>query len=83
MPSVQHSIQQQRHQYKDFIEFKSRILQLKLDHCYNVIVNENDILVTYIEEEYVTPKYDIRLDFPLGFSIGVHCWFLYDKHFLY
>ena len=72
-----------KHQYKDFNEFKTRILKLKLGHCWNVILNEKDILITYTEEEYVTPKYDIYVDFSLGFSIRVYCWFLNDDHFLY
>ena len=72
-----------KHQYKDFNEFKTRILKLKLGHCWNVILNEKDILITYTEEEYVTPKYDIYVDFSLGFSIRVYCWFLNDDHSLY
>ena len=72
-----------KHKYKDFNDFKTRILKLKLGNCWNVIVNEKDILITYIEEENVTPKYDIYVDFSLGFSIRVYCWFLNDDHFLY
>ena len=72
-----------KHQYKDFNEFKTRILKLKLGHCWNVMLNEKDMLITYIEEEYVTPKYDIYVDFSLRFSIRVYCWFLNDDHLLY
>ena len=39
------------------------ILKLKIGNCWNVIVNEKDILITYTEEENVTPKYDIYVDF--------------------
>ena len=72
-----------KHKYKEFNDFKTRILELKLGNCWNVIVNEKDILITYIEEESVTPKYDIYVDCSLGFSIRAYCWFLNDDHFLY
>ena len=72
-----------KHKYKDFNDFKTRILKLKLGNCWNVIANEKDILLTYIEEENFTPKYDIYVDFSLGFSVRVYCWFLNDDHFLY
>ena len=39
------------------------ILKLKIGNCWNVIVNEKDILITYTEEENVTPKYDTYVDF--------------------
>ena len=47
-----------------------------LGNCWNIIVNEKDILITYIEEENVPPKYKIYVDFSLGFSIRAYCWFL-------
>ena len=62
-----------KHKYKDFNDFKTRILKLKLGNCWNVIANEKDILLTYIEEENFIPKYDIYADFSLGFSIHVYC----------
>ena len=52
-----------KHKYKDFNNFKTMILKLKIVNCWNVIVNEKDILITYTEEENVTPKYDIYVDF--------------------
>ena len=71
---LQHQYQSESHQssklhtavkykYKDFNDFKTIILKLKLGNCWNVIVNEEDILITYTEEENVTPKYDIYVDF--------------------
>ena len=52
-----------KHKYKDLNNFKTMILKLKIGNCWNVIVNEKDILITYTEEENVTPKYDIYVDF--------------------
>ena len=75
-PSIQQLHTAVKYKYKNFNDFKTRILKLRLGNCWNINVNEKDILITYIEEENVTPKYEIYVDFSLGCSIRVYCWFL-------
>ena len=71
------------HVYKDFSEFKLRVLNLKLGDCWNISIQDNLVVATCISVEHILPKFEIFVDQSLSFSLRVYGWMIPEDHEIY
>ena len=71
------------HVYRDFSEFKLRVLNHKLGDCWNISIQDNLVVATCISVENILPKFEIFVDQSLSFSLRVYGWMIPEDHEIY
>lgn len=70
--------------YKDFSDFKNRVLKLSLGDIWKVeTVAENLVYAIFKTQEYVLPKFEIFVEDSLLFTVRVFGWMLPEDHEVY
>ena len=69
--------------YKDFQDFKDRIIKLSLNHLWQFVISENLVIATFKSTNHVLPKFEVFIDNSLTFSLRVYGWMLPQNHQLY
>ena len=62
-------LQSQKKQHKDFLKFSLKILKLRLDKNWKIVINKENVHIMFTNSEYCTLKYEICVDISLGYSI--------------
>ena len=69
--------------YKSFSELYKRVQQLKSLNRWKIDYHEGRIIIAYLEQNHVLPKYKLTLKESLDFDIQIYEWFLPEDHALY
>ena len=69
--------------YKDFLQFKQRILKLQMSHTWDINLQENFVVLTFLSQAHFVPKYELFVDQSLHFTLRIYGWMLPDNHSLY
>ena len=69
--------------YKDFKDFKDRIIKLSLNDLWKFELSENLVIATFKSINHVLPKFEVFIDNTLTFSLRVYGWMLPQNHELY
>ena len=69
--------------YKDFSDFVQRIVNLKLSDTWDINIQNNLVIATFISADHLLPKFEIFIDQSLSFSLRVYGWMLPKDHEIY
>ena len=69
--------------YKDFQDFKDRIIKLSLNDLWQFELSENLVIAPFKSTNHVLPKFEVFTDNTLTFSLRVYGWMLSQNHELY
>ena len=68
-----------RYIYKDFKDFKDRIIKLSLNDLWQFELSENLVIATFKSTNHVLPKFEVFIDNTLTFSLRIYGWMLPTK----
>ena len=69
--------------YKDFSDFVQRIVNLKLSDTWDINIQNNLVIATFMSADHLLPKFEIFIDQSLSFSLRVYGWMLPKDHEIY
>ena len=69
--------------YKDFLQFKQRIVKLQINDTWSINLQDNYAILTFLSETHFVPKYELFADQSLRFTLRIYGWMLPEDHNLY
>ena len=69
--------------YKDFLQFKQRIVKLQINDTWSINLQDNYAIITFLSETHFVPKYELFVDQSLRFTLIIYVWMLPEVHNLY
>ena len=68
------------HCYENFKEVCQRVQGLKSLNDWHIIFQEDRVILKLHQVPYLLPKYEIIVDYSLGYTISLFGWLLPDDH---
>ena len=62
--------------YKDFLQFKQRIVKLQINDTWSINLQDNYAILTFLSETHFVPKDELFVDQSLRFTLRIYGWML-------
>ncbi|XP_047135769.1 uncharacterized protein LOC124812779 [Hydra vulgaris] len=69
--------------YKNFDDFVNRIVKLSIKNTWEIHIETNLVVITFLSVNHILPRYEIFVDDSLHFTLRVFGWILSEDHDLY